>query len=253
MNLFFTALRRSLREFRRLILVVVAVPLIVPIFVLTVFSRVFEAVIQIPAFEGGTSYAQYVVPAALLMSVMLSATAATSVAVERQSGFYDRMRISPRGVRSSNSARRLADGLKVGGFAFVLIVISWFNGAKIESWPLVLVLGVGLSVLWGIAYGGMAFAVSLRSGRPEAAEAVLPLFFPLLFMSSAFLPLPLLPSWMQTIARYNPLTYLSDTMRNAYMGQLDWAALGWSMVGIAVLGALTHVSVRAAEVRAAHT
>ena len=251
MTLFFIALRRALREARRLLLVVVAVPLVVPVFVLAVFSRVFEAVVRIPNFEGGSTYVQYIAPAALLMAVMLSFTGATSVAVERQNGFYDRMRISPRGVGASNTARRIADAVKVALFALVLIFVSRLSGAEIESWVAVLTTGVVLSALWGLAYGGLAFAISLRLARPEAAEAVLPLFFPLLFMSSAFLPLVLLPGWMQPIARYNPLTYLADAIRSAYTGSVDMSAVGWSLLGIAAVGVVTQLLVHRAEVKAA--
>jgi ABC-2 type transport system permease protein len=35
----------------------------------------------------------------------------------------------------------------------------------------------------------------------------------LLFLSSAFLPLSVLPGWIQTFARYNPVTYGVDVAR----------------------------------------
>jgi ABC-2 type transport system permease protein len=250
-RLFITMFKRSIREVRRIIVVVIAVPLIVPIFVLTVFAQVFTSVIRIPGFEGRASYVTYLAPAALLMSVMLSGTAAVSVAVERQSGFYDRMRISPAGVRVSNTARRAADAVKVGVFALVLIVVSRLSGAHVASWPGVLAVGFILPALWGFAYGGLAFATCVRLGRPEVSEAILPLFFPLLFMSSAFLPLKLLPGWMQGIARYNPLTYIANTIRDAYSGTIGGANLGWSLVGIAAVAAATQVLLMRAEARAA--
>lgn len=246
-DLFSTMYRRAVRETRRIIVVVTAVPLIVPIFMLVVFSRVFERIVGVAGFQGAESYIQYVAPGAILMAVMLSATAAVSVAVERQTGFYDRMRISPRGPRGSNLARRMADGTKLFGFALVLVMVSWLAGAHIRNWGLTLVIGTLIPALWGFGYGGIAFSVCLRTGKAELAEAILPVFFPLLFMSSAFVPVNLLPAWMATFARYNPLTYLCDTIRNAYQGRVEGRPLALALLSIVLLIVVTQLMTAWAE------
>jgi ABC-2 type transport system permease protein len=43
--------------------------------------------------------------------------------------------------------------------------------------------------------------------------------FPLLFLSSAFLPLSELPGWIQTIAQYNPVTYGVNAVRSLILGE----------------------------------
>ena len=239
--------RRAVRETRRIILVVTAVPLIVPIFMLVVFSGVFAPIMGVAGFAGAPNYVTYIAPGAILMAVMLSATGAVSVAVERQTGFYDRMRISPRGPRYSNLARRAADATKLFMFALVLVVVSWLAGASTEHWLLALVLGTVIPTLWGFVYGGISFALCLRTGKAELAETVLPAFFPLLFLSSAFVPVALLPDWMATVARYNPLTYLVDTMRQAYLGDIRTSSLGWAIVSIVGVGVATQLLVMQAE------
>lgn len=252
-GLFPAMYRRAVRETRRIIMVVIAVPLIVPIFMLVVFSRVFAPMLQVQGFASADSYVQYIAPGAILMAVMLSATGAVSVAIERQTGFYDRMRISPAGPRCSNMARRAADGTKLFLFAFVLVIVSWLAGADVRNWALVLVFGTLLPAFWGFAYGGIAFAVCLRTGKAELAEAILPLFFPLLFVSSAFVPTSLLPGWMETLATYNPLTYLCDTIRNAYLGRVEAEPLLLALASIVVLTVLTQFLVIAAERKVARS
>ncbi|GAA2622477.1 ABC transporter permease [Streptomyces vastus] len=238
---------RSLRETRRIILVVMAVPLVVPIFMLVVFSRVFGDILQGTGLSGSTSYVQYVAPGAILMAVMLPATASVSVAIERQNGFYDRMRISPMGPRCSNLARRIGDATKLLGFALVLLLVSWVAGADIHNWPMALVLGGGLSALWGFGYSGLSFAACLRTGKAEIAEALLPAFFPLVFVSSAFVPLENLPGWMEAVATYNPLTYLCDAIRGAYTGDLDARATGIAVLSTVLMIALSQLLIARAE------
>ena len=246
-GVFPTMYRRAVRETRRIILVVTAVPLIVPIFMLVVFSGVFAPIMGSAGFAGAPNYVTYIAPGATLMAVMLSATGAVSVAVERQTGFYDRMRISPRGPRYSNLARRVADATKLFMFALVLVIVSWLAGASTELWVQALVVGTVLPTLWGFVYGGISFALCLRTGKAELAEAVLPAFFPLLFVSSAFVPVALLPDWMATIARYNPLTYLVDTIRQAYLGAIQASSLGWAILSIVLVGIASQLLVMRAE------
>ncbi|HET6212136.1 MAG TPA: hypothetical protein VFE14_04590, partial [Micromonosporaceae bacterium] len=56
--LFSTMYRRAVRETRRIIVVVAAVPLIVPLFMLTVFSRAFEPLVNAAGFQGADNYVQ---------------------------------------------------------------------------------------------------------------------------------------------------------------------------------------------------
>lgn len=238
---------RALRETRRILWVVAAVPLIVPTFMITVFATVFAPVLARTDLDVGTSYAQYVAPGAILMSTMLSATAAVSVAVERQAGYYDRLRITPSGPRSSNIGRRLADGTKLLGFCAVLVLVSVLAGAPVGSWVWLLLLGVLMPAAWGVVYGGFSFAACLWSGRAEYAEAILPVFFPLLFLSSAFVPLTETSGWQATVARYNPLTFLCDAIRSAYLGTVDARAVMLSVVVILTVGVVTQTLITVAE------
>ncbi|MDT3436528.1 ABC transporter permease [Haloarcula sp. 1CSR25-25] len=45
------------------------------------------------------------------------------------------------------------------------------------------------------------------------------LTFPLLFVSSAFLPLDILPDWIQAVAVANPITYGVDGIRALMLGE----------------------------------
>ncbi len=71
--------------------------------------------------------------------------------------------------------------------------------------------------------------------------------YPLLFLSSAFLPIVVLPEWMQVVATYNPVTYGVDAVRALMLGQdvltvIDVTAFSgvWNTVvpAVAVLGVL---------------
>src|SRR6266511_2967846 len=52
---------------------------------------------------------------------------------------------------------------------------------------------------------------------------------PLSFLSSAFLQQNLAPSWIQHVARYNPVNWAVEAGRVALGASADWGLVGWRM------------------------
>jgi ABC-2 type transport system permease protein len=210
---------RVLREYRRVPLSVFVIPLVMPIFIMTIMARVYAEAI-VPMAAG--SYLSYVIPACVVVAGMLgSGTAGVTTAIERQTGYYDRMRISPGGPGAGHLGRRFADVTRVAMFGALLIVVGWLNGSRIADWPLALLVAASLAGLWAFAYGGFAFSICLRTGSAEISQALIPLFFPVIFMSTAFMPRALLPDGLQAIATYNPISYITTAIRSGIDGHLD--------------------------------
>ena len=73
---------------------------------------------------------------------------------------------------------------------------------------------LAIALLFGLGLAGFNVCVALRTKNTESTFLIANfLTLPLLFTSSAQLPLPLLPSWLQYVARFNPVTYAIDSMR----------------------------------------
>jgi ABC-2 type transport system permease protein len=253
-----TMYRRSLRELVALGPQTLVAPLIVPAFVLLVYSGLFSDVFVrlhfhahgVPGFGPRAAYVQYLVAAPLVMSALLAtASAGIGVAVERQLGFYDRLELSPLGPVMSQIGRRLGDGTRIALFVVLLTLLGCVAGAHISNWLLALGVAIPLAAMLGMAYGGLAYSLCLRTGSAEAAQAVTPLCLPVLFMSTAFVPIALVPPWLHQIVELNPLSAVCDTIRLAYAGQVSMTALLKSLVAIAALGAVTQTLIIRAERR----
>lgn len=235
--------KRAAREALRVPLATFIVPLVVGVFMQTIFARVFSGLVQLEAFEG-VAYNEYLLPGTLIMAVMLgSSTSGVSSAVELQTGFFDRMRIAPLRELPSLRARRLADATRVGLYCTVLLFVGWIDGADIENWPLAIAFAFLMPAAWCFAYGGLALAACLRTGSAETAQGMAPLFFPILFMSTAVMPGELLPDWLDAIATWNPVSYVTDAMRAGFAGDIDGEALGKAAIGVAAVAALTQLLV----------
>jgi ABC-2 type transport system permease protein len=235
--------KRAAREALRVPLATFIVPIVVGVFMQTIFARVFSGLVALEAF-GGVEYHDYLLPGTLIMAVMLgSSTAGVSSAVELQTGFFDRMRISPLRELPSLRARRMADATRIGLYCTVLLFVGWIDGAEIESWPLAIAFSFLMPAAWCFAYGGLALAACLKTGSAETAQGMAPLFFPILFTSTAVMPGELLPGWLEAIATYNPLSYVTDAMRAGFAGDVDGEALWKACAGIGAVAALTQLLV----------
>jgi ABC-2 type transport system permease protein len=76
----------------------------------------------------------------------------------------------------------------------------------------------------------------MRTRKTETISALSGvLFFPLVFVSSAMFPVTFLPSWAQTVSRYNPASYTSDVTRQLVTGGL---AAGTLLTAYLMIGAI---------------
>ncbi len=251
--------RRSLREIVGLGVQTLVAPLFIPSFMMLVYANLYTEVFDrlgvdlfAAGIEGADFYLQYMVAAPIVMSSFFAtASAGVGIAVERQIGFYDRMAITPLGGRPDQWARRLADGTRILVFVTVLLLLAGLVGVEFRGvWQLVVVV-LPLCAALGVAYGGLAFSLCLRSGSAEAAQAVTPLFFPFLFLSSAFVPPALMPGWMSAVADVNPVSWICNAIRLAVLGRASLADCATAWAGVIGLAVLTQFLVERANARVA--
>jgi ABC-2 type transport system permease protein len=58
---------------------------------------------------------------------------------------------------------------------------------------------------------------------------------PLMFASNAFFPTNIMPSWLQTVAKFNPMTYTTDAVRQLLIfstTDFTQVAMDFTYVGI---------------------
>ncbi|WP_163511485.1 ABC transporter permease [Fodinicola acaciae] len=196
--------------------------LLQPIVLLVLFSQVFSGIAALPGIAGYHGYANYLLPATLVN--IAAATAMGSGAgllAEMYRGIVGRFRAMPMSLFSVLLARTLSDSARL---ALQLTVTALAAVPLLGYRPRAGAVGVSLAVLlslavgWGLGWVFIAIASWLR--RPEALQAAAFLVgFPLMFTSSAYVPVATMPGWVQVVARGNPLTYAIDGCRGLTSGE----------------------------------
>ena len=82
------------------------------------------------------------------------------------------------------------------------------------------------AALVALGFGALGSFLALRTGSGEAVQAIFPLFFVFLFISSMNTPRDLIAvDWFRFLATINPVSYLLECVRSLIIEGWDWTAL----------------------------
>jgi ABC-type multidrug transport system permease subunit len=111
---------------------------------------------------------------------------------------------------------------------------------------------------FGHAFSWISALIGLTIKDVESVQAAsFTWVFPLTFLSSAFVPVDTLPTWLQPIVNLNPVTVVVNAVRSLIVpglsvpemgitGGVDWQAVGGSILWIGILlGVFIPLGIRA--------
>ncbi|AZQ32230.1 ABC transporter permease [Streptomyces cyaneochromogenes] len=213
-----------------------------PVFMLLLLSEVFGSIVDRGQLPDNVSYLDYLLPA-LLISTGIGPAVASGIGLVRDmdNGAVARLRTLPIHAPLLLFARSFADLLRTTGqLVIVLLVSVVFLGSDPAGGALGLLAALLLTcvVVWALTWIFLALAAWLRSAEAMQSAAYLATF-PLMFASSAFVPVERMPGWLQVLAILNPLSYAMDATRaltlDQPLGMQVWSALAASAL-VAVVG-----------------
>ena len=237
------ARRSVIRTLRQPAMVVPSI--VFPLMLLAINSSGLDSTTQIPGFPTN-SYFEFALAIAFVQGALFSANSAgTNVANDIESGFLNRLSLTPL-KRVALMMGQLAGIVALGLIqALTFLGVGVLFGAGIAAGVGGAVVIVLLSLTISLAFGCIGAFVALRSGTGEAVQGVFPLFFAALFLSSMALPRDLIEiGWFQTVATYNPVSYMLEGIRSLVIIGWDGEALA---LGFACAGGLALLALAAAS------
>ncbi len=171
---------------------VLVVSLVQPIIFLVLFTQVFGGVAT-SALEG-ISYETYLVPAIVIqVALVAAATSGIGLVNDIENGMFEKTLVSPMNRSAVFLGKTLAEIVRIVVQVTIVLVLGVLLGAEIATGVVGAVAIVGICVLFSIWFTAFSnvLAVLTRDEESTIIGANL-LQLPLLFVSSAFLPLPAL-------------------------------------------------------------
>jgi ABC-2 type transport system permease protein len=238
------ARRSILRTVRQPAMIVPAT--LFPLILLAINSAGLDSATNLPGFPTD-SYLTFALAFAFLQAGVFAVIGTgQNLAEDTQSGFFNRMQLTP--IRTSALvAGQLAGTLALGLFqAATYISVGLIAGGHIEAGlPGALVL-IALATLITLAFGSIGLIAGIRASSPENVQGLFPVIFVFLFLSSMAMPRDLIESdWFQTIATYNPVSYMIEGLRSLLITGWDAEALalGFGCAAAILAIALTVASI----------
>lgn len=211
---------RTVRQFVRTpqLLVVNAVT---SIMFLLIFRFVFGGAIR----TGSVKYVDFLIPALASVSGLFS-TGAVGVAEDAESGLFDRLRSLPVPRAAVLLGRSMADTALITWGTFVTLVVGFVVGFRVHGGIIGALAALGLCVVFAAAFSWLQIFLGLVSGTAQAAQGISFSVFPLIFVSSAYVPVESMPGWLQPVAENQPVTAMVGSVRALVLGGDTQALLG---------------------------
>ena len=216
------SLRHSLRDGESLSMAV-----LLPVMLMLLFTFVFGG-----AIDPSGSYVDYVVPGIILLCAGFgAASTAVYVANDMKTGIIDRIRTMPLrsgAVLTGHVIASLVRNLLATGVVISVALLVGFRPTA-DVWGWLGAVAVIAAYILTITY--LFAAIGLAAGSPEAANGYgfIILFVP--YLSSAFVPVKSMPTWLQWIAEHQPITPIIETIRGLLfelpLGTVAGWAVGW--------------------------
>ncbi|HEX6507798.1 MAG TPA: ABC transporter permease, partial [Chloroflexota bacterium] len=175
------------------------------------------------------SYVDFLLPGFIATSVLFSGIgAATVVAEDLEHGFVDRLRSLPIPRISFLAGRALADTAWSAWGLLVATGVGFAVGFRIHGSVVDALAAFALCMVFGFAFEWFFITLGLIAGTPQAAQGIALVVFPFTFLSSAYVPVSTMPSWLQVFAAHQPITYMVDAVRALTLGGAAESLLGHS-------------------------
>ncbi len=200
-----------------------------PVLFTVLFIYIFGGGIPIP--DGG-NYKDFVLAGLLALNLVTSTMGtAVGLSTDLHEGMIDRFRTLPMWRAAVLVGRSFADLMTsilcVVIVALTGLAVGWRTHASLVS----VIAGFALVLFFAYSLSWIAACVGLNSKSPESAASFgFIVLFPLAFVSNAMIPTQHMPTWLQVVANWNPVSAVTAGARHLWANPNPSATIhAWPM------------------------
>ncbi len=218
---------------------VVVIGMLQPVIILFLLTQVFSRMQLTSSFPSGVTYFDFVLPAVMVDNAMQSSMqSGTALVEDLQNGFVARLRSLPVRASSLLMARSLTtlvrSTLQVAIIVGLSTVVLGYR-PRGGFFSLAIAAALTLVIGWSVGWAFIAAGAWLRRAEPLQNLAIV-VVYPLMFASSAYVPVADLPPWLAAVAKVNPLTYAINATRGLALGLPSSGTVTMAVLISAVIG-----------------
>jgi ABC-2 type transport system permease protein len=208
-------------------------PLIFPVALMAVNAAGLQSSTELAGFPTD-SFLAFALAVPFIQGALFSTmNAGSELARDVQTGFVNRLALTALRDWALLSGQ-LAGVVALGIFQAVFyIAVGLVSGVEFASGPLGIVVLLVYSAIVALSFGMLGAYLAFRTGSGETIQALFPVLFVFLFISSMNAPRNLIGvDWFRTAATLNPVSYMIECVRSLIIVGWDAQALllGFGMV-----------------------
>ena len=230
-------------------------PLIFPIALMAVNAGGLRSSTHLPGFPTD-SFLAFALAVPFIQGALFSTmNAGTDLARDVQTGFVNRLSLTA--LRDWALLIGQLAGVVLLGIAQAVfyIVVGLAAGVQFAAGPAGIAVLLVYAAIVSLSFGALGAFLAFRTGSGETIQALFPVLFVFLFISSMNAPRNLIGvDWFRTAATLNPVSYMIECVRSLIIVGWDPEALllGFGFVGIVGIASLALAS-RALRLRMTRT
>jgi ABC-2 type transport system permease protein len=215
-------------------------PLIFPVALMAVNAAGLESSTDLPGFPTD-SFLAFALAVPFIQGALFSTmNAGTDLARDIQTGFVNRLSLTALrdwALLSGQLAGVVALGVVQAVF---YLAVGLLAGVDIESGLGGIAVLLVFAAIVSLSFGALGAFLAFRTGSGEAIQALFPVLFVFLFISSMNAPRDLIGvEWFRTAATLNPVSYMIECVRSLIVEGWNGQALALGFGFTIVIGVLS--------------
>ena len=217
----------------------IAMIVIQPLIWLLLYGQLFS---RVPSLRGGaSSYVEFLTPGIVCMNAFFGGTwAGMAMISDLDRHVVDRFLAAPASRVAIVLSQVIRAGITAILQALLLLAVGYALGVRVHGgvagWLVVLAASSLLAMVFAGFSNGIALLVRKEASMIATANFV---GLPLMFLSSILLGTALMPGWIGSIARFNPVNWGVEAARNAVVTGGAWWTSGQFLLFLLAAAAAT--------------
>jgi ABC-2 type transport system permease protein len=220
----------------------IVISLVQPILWLLLYGQLFKRVVELPGFNA-SSYISFVTPGVVIMSALFAGGwNGMGVIMDMNQGVMDRLLVSPVHRAAIITGRILSMSAVSVIQSLILITLGYITGARFAG-------GVGgvivlfiCGMLLAAPFAALSNALALLVRKPESVIGASNfILMPLMFLSPILMAKTVMPDWIRSVSRYNPVNWSVEAAREALGAHTDWNFVLIRIAGLLAFAAVSAV------------
>ena len=176
---------------------------------------------------GTSNYLTFMTPGVILMTVLFGGVfGGMSIVWDRRIGYLEKLMAAPINRGAIPFGKALAVMIQGALQVVAIVIIATLFGVRFQAGAGGVLLIILLASLFSGILSGISLSLAASIKTMETLMAIVNFFtMPLMFASNALFPIDMMPGWLATIAKFDPVTYAVGPIRELTIHGWNWGKI----------------------------